>query len=252
MLVLCYGIQKSGSTLAFELVRGVLKSAGFEQPFIRNDRFKGDVAIPAGARNYIESATQEKIVELIGTIGQNRKIAVKTHSGFRTKMFPWLEEMQARGALQVIVSWRDPRDICLSLLDAGVAARDIDAGAFSQLKTLDDAVAYVEERLARYRKWAALRGTLRLDYNIAAFAPDQAIAAIEKTLNVASDHERVKRHAFEDADTRKNKGIPERYRTELPDEQTAKLSETFGRFITDSRDAGWPEKHRLKLLARER
>jgi len=252
MLVLCYGIQKSGSTLAFELVRGVLESAGFEQPFLRNERFKGDVSIPAAARNYVEGVTQEKIVELTDIIGPDRKIAVKTHGGFRAKMFPWLEEMQARAALQIIVSWRDPRDICLSLLDAGVAARDIDAGAFSQLKTLDDAVAYVEGRLARYRKWASLRGTLRLDYDIAAFAPDRAIAAIEKTLNVASDHERVKRHAFEDADTRKNKALPDRYRTELSAGQKTKLADTFRRFIMDSSDAGWPEKHRLKLLARER
>src|SRR6185437_5652421 len=120
MLVLCYGIQKSGSTLAFELVRGVLESAGFEQPFLRNERFKGDVSIPAAARNYVEGVTQEKIVELTDIIGPDRKIAVKTHGGFRAKMFPWLEEMQARAALQIIVSWRDPRDICLSLLDAGV------------------------------------------------------------------------------------------------------------------------------------
>lgn len=251
MLVLCYGIQKSGSTLAFELVRGVLESAGFEQVFIQNERFKDGAPIPAAARNYIERVTQEKIVELTDTIGPNRKIAVKTHGGFHAKMFPWLEEIQARGALQVICSWRDPRDICLSLLDAGAASRGSDASAFSKLETLDDAVAYVDDRLARYRRWAALRGTLRLDYETVAFAPDKAIAAIEKTLNVTSDHDRVTRHAFEDADTRKNKARPDRYRTELSDGQKTKLADAFRRFIMDSRDAGWPEKHRLKLLARE-
>jgi hypothetical protein len=251
MLVLCYGIQKSGSTLAFELVRGVLESAGFEQPFLRNERFKGGAPIPAAARNYIERVTQEKIVELSDTIGPHRKIAVKTHGAFRAKMLPWLEGMQTRGALQVIVSWRDPRDICLSLLDAGATSRDADAGAFSSLTTLDDAVAYVDERLARYRKWAALRGTLRLDYDTVAFTPDKAIAAIEKALGVTSDYERVKRHAFEEADTRKNKAVPDRYRTELTGEQSTKLAEAFRRFLMDSRDAGWPEKHRHKLLVRE-
>jgi hypothetical protein len=50
-------------------------------------------------------------------------------------MFPWLEDLQARDALQVVVSWRDPRDICLSLLDAGEWSRRLQAGAFTELET---------------------------------------------------------------------------------------------------------------------
>jgi hypothetical protein len=252
MLVLCYGIQKSGSTLAFELVKGVLQSAEFEQPFLRNERFKSGTPIPSSARNYIEGVTQEKIAELCDEIGPDRRIAVKTHGAFPAKIFPWLEDMQAQGALQIIVSWRDPRDICLSLLDAGAASRRSNAGAFSELETLDDAVAYVDQRLARYRRWAALRGTLRLEYDTAAFAPDDAISAIEMALGVTSNHDRVKTHAFDHADTRKNKALPDRYMTELSAEHRTKLAETFHRFIMDSRDAGWPERHRQRLLARGR
>jgi hypothetical protein len=101
MLVLCFGIQKSGSTLAFELVRGVLETAGFAQPFLRNDRFKNGAA-PEGARNFVEHITGAMIEELAQEIGPDRRIAVKTHSGFPAGIFPWLEDLQARRELQVI------------------------------------------------------------------------------------------------------------------------------------------------------
>jgi hypothetical protein len=135
MLVLCYGIQKSGSTLAFELVRGVLQTAGFDQAFLRNERFKAGGPIPETARNFIEHITKTKVEDLLAEIGRERWIAVKTHSGFPDEMFPWLEDLQARDALQVVVSWRDPRDICLSLLDAGEWSRRLQAGAFTELET---------------------------------------------------------------------------------------------------------------------
>jgi hypothetical protein len=231
MLVPCYGIQKSGSTLTFELVKGVLQTAGFEQTFLRNERFKAGVPVPQSARNYIERITKEKIEGLIAEIGSDRRIAVKTHGAFPDEMFPWLEEMQARRELQVIVSWRDPRDICLSLLDAGERSRRIKAGAFTELQTLDAAAAYVSKRIARYRKWAALRGTLRLDYDAVAFAPDAAIDAIEKDLGVASDRVQAKQYAFEEADTRKNKALRDRHLDEMTAEQMAKLEKTFHRFL---------------------
>ena len=250
MLVLCYGIQKSGSTLAFELVKGVLQTAGFEQSFLRNERFKNGSPIPDSARNYVEQITREKIEALIAEIGPTRKIAVKTHGSFPDRLFPWLEELQVRRELQVIVSWRDPRDICLSLLDAGERSRRIKAGAFTQLRTLDNAAAYVGKRIASYRKWAALKGTLRLDYDFVAFTPDDAIAVIETTLEVEGDRTNAKRHAFEDADTRKNKALRDRHLTEMTALQKLDLETTFRHFLEESRDNTWPRKFREKLLSR--
>ncbi len=230
MLVLCYGIQKYGSTLAFELVKGVLQTAGFAQLFLRNERFKPGEAIPRSARNYIEGITREKIEQLATEIGPERKIALKTHAAFPDEMFCWLEAMQARRELQVIVSWRDPRDMCLSLLD--------------------DAVEYVRKRVARYRKWAALRGSLRLDYDTVAYAPDDAIDAIEKVLQVTGNHLQAKRHAFEEANTQKNKARRDRHLDEMAEEQKARLENVFRRFIREAGQESWREQVRERLLAR--
>jgi hypothetical protein len=250
MLVLCYGIQKSGSSLAFELVKGVLQTAGFEQPFLRNERFKAGVPVPKTARNYIERITTEKIAGLAAEIGAGRRIAVKTHGSFPNEMFPWLEDLQARRELQVIVSWRDPRDICLSLLDAGEKSRAIKSGAFTELVTLGDAAEFVRKRIASYRKWAALRGTLRLDYDTVAFAPDEAIDAIEKIFGTTCDRDAAKRHAFEDADTRFNKAQRDRHLSETTDAQKSDLEKAFRRFLRESgNDTAWREPFRARLLA---
>lgn len=250
MLVLCFGIQKSGSTLAFELVRGVLMTAEFAQPFLRNERFKAAEPVPENARNFVEHLTREKIEALLAGIGPDRRIAVKTHSGFSGGIFPWLEELQERRELQVIVSRRDPRDICLSLLDAGERSRRLKAGAFTELETLDDAAAYVVKRIARHRKWLALNGTLALDFDAVAYAPDEAIDAIEKTLGVKCDRARAKRHAFEEADTRKNKALRDRHVDEMTDAQKAMMEKIFGSFLGEARDDAWREPFRRKLLAR--
>src|SRR4029077_18506857 len=110
-------IMKSGSTLAFELVKGMLESVGQAQTRLP------DGPVDAGRRNnYIDSLDAPRIDALLASIG-SRSIAVKTHCGFRDQLFPLLEERQACGELQIVASYRDPRDICLSLLDAGSRAR---------------------------------------------------------------------------------------------------------------------------------
>jgi hypothetical protein len=109
----------------------------------------------------------------------------------------------------------------------------------------------VSKRLARHRKWLALRGALRLDFDTVAFAPDEAIDAIEKVLGVTGDHVRVKQHAFEEADTRKNKARRDRHVDELTSEQKTSLEKTFRQFLKESGDDdAWREQFRARILAR--
>jgi glucuronate isomerase len=224
VLVLCYGIQKSGSTLAFEMVAAALKTAGFAQAFVRNDRDRK-------TRNFVAHITRDKIEELVREIGPDRRIAVKTHSGFPQALSPWLERLMAEGALRVIASYRDPRDVCLSLLDAGAKSRAAGVKDFAGIVTLDDAADYVERRLAVFARWAALNGTIALDYETVAFTPHDAIDAVEAALGIVSDREAVLRHAFGEAKTLKNKARPARHRDELSAEDHARLTARFGDFI---------------------
>src|SRR5665213_3372977 len=115
MLVLCYGMPKSGSTLAFELVKGVLRSAGFEQEnFVNDQTGEENLKTPGpGKRNFIRGVEKEKLAGIMARIGPNRKIAIKTHTDFPDELFGWFEEMQAKGELQIFASYRDPREMVL-------------------------------------------------------------------------------------------------------------------------------------------
>jgi len=252
MLVLCYGITKSGSTLAFEMVKAVLESAGYAQT-----RLPRTIVASKHAINYVEPLDRERIETLLSVIGPERRIAVKTHAGFGTKAFgprlmlPFLEELHAKGTLQIIASYRDPRDICLSLIDAGVAARAKGIKEFSTIVDLESAIENIERQIRQFEKWAAVRWSLRLDYEMVAFAPDVAVRQIATKLGVVCNVDSVIRYVFEQAFTRKNKGQQARFKTELRKEQKKRLRDAFGPFIRrvcKAEDEAWFKAVREKVL----
>lgn len=253
MIVISYGIPKSGSTLAYEQLRGILTGAGHEQEILFNDRpgaTDGD-SHRGTPRNFLNLISRERIEEMIARIGPDRIIAVKTHSAFPVDMFRWLEERQAARDIQVIASYRDPRDICLSLLDAGARARDRGKDAFVKVTDLEKAMVNVQRRIASFRRWAALRGTVRLNYEDVAFNPDKAIDAMEQALGVKADRFAVLKYAFEDAYTQKNVAKARRHEDELSDEEKKIVSKTFHKFIRQVMERNndrWFEKYRDELL----
>ena len=247
MLVLCYGITKSGSTLAFELVRGILESAGHVQ-----ERLPDGPVNPGHPINYSQPLNKKRLNQLLSAVGE-RSIAVKTHGGIGDPMFAYLDELGDARRLQAIVSYRDPRDICLSLVDAGVKARAIGMVEFSEIADLNGAVATVAEQIEKFVKWAALRNALVLDYDTVAFAPDRAIASIEERLSVRADHERVKRYTYEEAFTEKNRAQRDRFRAELTPAQNAELRRVFGEIIANFSEADpgpWRAQTRAEILER--
>ncbi len=247
MLVICYGMAKSGSTLTFELVRGVLMGAGHSQEKVRSNGLK-----PKARGNYILSVTRETISDIVEAIDPGRIVAAKTHSKFSDDMFGWLEELQSQRKVQVITSYRDPRDICLSLVDHGAKARDKGREGFSRIRDLDDAADLVERAILKFRKWSALRGAVRLYFDTVAFSPDEAIAAIENVLGVSCDHEAAKHHAFEDAFTQRNKARKNRFEEEMDEEDREMLTARFGEFIERvclRNDSEWFARCRQRILA---
>lgn len=253
MLVISYGIPKSGSTLAYEMLRGVLANAGHAQEAIRNDRLEDEAAPRGTKRNFLNDITRESVQALIDEIGKERIIAVKTHSGFAAELFPWLEEQQHKRQIQVIASYRDPRDICLSLIDAGNRSRDRGTGAFSKIAGLEEAMEKLERRITVFRRWAALEGTLRLNYDDVAFNPATAIDAMEAALGVKANRADVMRYAFEEAFTLRNKVKRNRYLDEMDDEEKRITTERFKKFLRNAieRDnQAWYDKFRTVVLSR--
>jgi hypothetical protein len=254
VLVICYGIPKSGSTLAYELVRGVLKSTGFEQKIIVNDArgIEGaDAGLP-GLRNFVAKVDRQMLEGLLKAAGPDNKLAIKTHSMFPDTDFAWIEERQRAGDIKIIASYRDPRDICLSLMDAASKAKKRGFDAFIGVEMMRRAQRNVRHRIKDFRKWAAISGAIRLGYDTVAFAPDEALDRIEGLLSVkCSDREEIKDYVYYEAPTQKNKGLRNRYKRDLTEEQNADMLEKFGEIIRifSEDDQNWFDVCRRKMLA---
>ena len=247
MLVICYGIAKSGSTLAYELVRGVLMSAGYSQ-----DKFDHGALKPRLGGNHMASLERAELESLIAAIGCENIVAAKTHKCFEDPDFPWMEDLQRHRKIQVVASYRDPRDMCLSLLDHGRRSREAGRRAFSGVRKISRAIEVIEKAIPKFAKWSSLEGSLRLYFETVAFAPDDAIDAIERALGVSCDHEEAKRHAFEDAFTQHNKGKKARYEEELSERESQAMLRTFGPFIERvcrENDETWFEEFRRRILS---
>jgi hypothetical protein len=248
MLVLCYGLTKSGSTLTFELIKGMLNSAGHAQ-----DRLPDGPVNPGHRVNYVQPLTRKRLNEVLSAVG-DRWIAVKTHSGIADPLVTYVEELQSEGKLQLVVSYRDPRDICLSMLDAGKAARASGAKEFSEVTDLDVAATRLAEQSAKFFKWAAVRGALLLDFETVAFDPETAMDRIEKCLGLHVDRVRAKKYAFEEAFTQKNKAQRNRFLSELTEQQQVSMNNTFATFIAnfiDGDPSQWLSEQRREIMRRE-
>jgi hypothetical protein len=238
MLILCYGITKSGSTLAFELIKGMLESVGHRQV-----RLPDGLVRPEQKVNFVEPLDRDALDQLLAAIG-DRWIAVKTHSPITNETFGYLERLLREDRIRVCATYRDPRELCLSLLDAGVHARKVGIKEFSEFTDMEIATRIVGRKLDAFRRWGALRGALRLEYNTVAFSPDAASDSIERWLSIQGDREQAKEHAFVKAFTQRNKAKRNRAVEELSPGQYAALTGQFSEFLERGSEQSWYNERR--------
>src|SRR5262245_54082063 len=106
MLILCYGIPKSGSTLAFELANGMLATVGWKPK-----KLPATLVSPGHSVNFLEKVDVRVIDNLLAAVPPGGYLCIKTHAKLDRKTFRHLEELQAQRKVQIIASYRDPRDI---------------------------------------------------------------------------------------------------------------------------------------------
>ena len=233
MIVISYGIMKSGSTLAFEMTRAVLNLAGHPQDQLSDELVQPDLDI-----NLVLGWSDEGIERLIDA-AKDRCIAVKTHG---TLWEVDLDKMRAAidaGDLRVHVVYRDPREMLISMLDHGVRARAGHDFAFRDTWTLEDAIRRLGVQIYWFTHWASLPG-LKLRYQDFAFDPTFGPSAIAEDLGVEVDPARVW-EIVNQRFTQKNEAQPDRYQTDLWPEELERIERSFPLFLELVRgnDLGW-------------
>lgn len=157
MLVIVYGIPKSGSTFATEMARELLNAAGHDQKYLRAKYLP-----ESAAQGYVPLADIE-LAKLCDELPQEKLLVLKTH-GSRTEE---VRELEASGKLKVIVTYRDPRDAALSAFEAGQKARQKNdtSQSFYKLNTLDDAIDMTVSHIRMVTVgWLSDPGALKLQF----------------------------------------------------------------------------------------
>jgi hypothetical protein len=171
------------------------------------------------------------MLNLLSAVG-DRYIVVKTHSNLPAPLLSCVDQLYSERRLQIIASYRDPRDVCLAAMDAGEKREQKGRKkGLTRSDGLDLVADRVKNRIRRFRIWGSVRGALQLDYDEVAFEPHKAIDKIERCLGVTCDREQALRYAFEEAHTLKNKAKRRRFEDELDETQKNKLYEVFRDFI---------------------
>ena len=217
-LFFSYGLTKSGSTLAFQLARTALIRAGHEQP-------QSDVPGLVVSRkiNAIQHVTEEQAAALL--TGPTPLI-LKTH----TRCDPAVADLFAAGHATGHAVIRDPRDIALSMLDNGRVNREKGRPAFSEIHTVDDAIAAISNQMDTLATWLALPGIRRLRYDTLAFDTVAATQTILDHLGLQYDPLDIATHVLEHEFIQFNVGRHDRWRTEMDPTDASRIRARFAPF----------------------
>ena len=234
MILISYGITKSGSTLAFEMARAVLELNGFSQ-----ERLGEGVVNDGHHINFVSGWTDERLTRLLDAASGSR-IAVKTHTDPYDLSPQYVQELIDAGELRVHAVYRDPRDVVLSMCEHAERTRTSPTGpAFRAVRTLDHAIERLGVQLHRFRAWGQFP-SLKLQYEEFAFDPVVGPSRIAEDLGLPADPARVWEKAREQF-TQLNVGVAGRYATDLSPGECERVERAFPLFLELVRgnDLGW-------------
>jgi hypothetical protein len=209
-------------TLRFQWA--ALRAAGL---FPRTPRVTPALGLADLSVCFVQSLEAEALPRLVDAAGEGLFL-VKTHAAPDERWLAAYARLAAQGLARVHVTRRDPRDICLALLDAGRINRARGAPEFREFETLEGAVARVRGYLAEAARWQGAPHVLELDYETCAFRPEAAIAAIQADLGVTCDAGLLAHYALRLAFTQRNRAEPQRHVRELGEAERRRLEEVFG------------------------
>lgn len=222
-LYISYGMPKSGSTLAFELTRTMLELAGVPQVKIADG-----VTDPKYPINFVNRLDGEAYQALGAAVaGNGPPLVIKTHS----RLFPAVGKGLASGALAGHAVCRDPRDMALSMLDAAREGRAWGGRAGDKFKSVADTLPSLHKSIRTFTKWAESPNIMAIHYERLAFDMESVTAEIAVQLGIDVDLRKAVEIATGCKFTQLNKGISQRWKTEMQPADASLLEKEFKDYI---------------------
>ncbi len=232
LIYFSYGMTKSGSTLSFELARSALELSGQPQPRLSTNAVEDRKKLNFCA--HIDAPRADAIRAETAALGHT--VAIKTH----TRPDPEVVKMLENNEAFAHATYRDPRDIALSMLDHGARSRAKKALSFAEYEVLGDTIEDIKHQTNSLLAWLSLPNVKPLYYEDVAFNMAPTAAKIAQDLGLSVDVSDTIKTATENRFTQRNKAVSTRHTSEMTPHDSARFEDIFApmydRLISD-RDA---------------
>lgn len=205
--IFCYGMTKCGSTLAFELARTALELSGYPQPILPESATGHSRKI--NFAGHLDDNNIAAISSAIRDIGH--PVVIKTH----TRPDPCVIDMIERGDALVQATYRDPREMALSMIDHGNRSRATGKLAFSEVGDLDDAIENITSQIDSLTQWLYRPNCLPVYYEDVAFRTVPTLRRILAQLQLDVAPGPTARYVLRKRFIQLNKGVKKRFKSEM-------------------------------------
>jgi tRNA (mo5U34)-methyltransferase len=221
-IFISYGITKSASTFAWQLIKRTAIAGGLPVATLT----AGSKGIDS-PEDYIDPVSDENLRKIEADVG-NAPVVIKTHGG----VTPAVVRLLAEGTAQVFASYRDPRDVALSLLDHGARSREIGIKDFAEFHEVKDTIETIKIQIQKFENWVRTCEPLLIPYDEICFDTRRTIARVAERVGVSVDVDRV----FAEFNSNKNligqfnKGDSRRFEREIDRETSLYFLEIFNEY----------------------
>ena len=223
MIYICFGMTKSASTFLYQLTEQTFRAAG-RRPARLDPPFRPLRSV----ENYFDTIDPTLLLAISERIGE-RDVVLKTHQ----ELHPEVAREIDSGLRLASASIRDPREIALSMVDHGRRARRWGHADFAECRAVCDALPSLDNQIANFKRWSALRTLEIFRYNEICFDSAAVVARIAAQIGVAVDPDEVLA-PFHDKRLvgQFNWGAAMRYR-EMPREQQSVFLDRYAQFYDE-------------------
>ena len=159
MIVVCGGMQKSGSGWVYNMVNDMLAKVCGKDARTLRDEFQLDFLLHDNCA--FQSLDTAMIERLLAVTAGGYSIAIKTHE----RPNPAMIELLADGQAKAVYSFRDPRDVVVSALDHGDKIRAKgETGTFALLENAEQAISAAARWAKKAKVWQDSPGTRCIRY----------------------------------------------------------------------------------------
>jgi hypothetical protein len=244
-LVIAHGQPKSGSSYLFQIAKGAAECANGERHKTTREKYLGTEMVGG-----VDVVTDDMLDRLTSAIPADVHYTVKTHgplhSGVRAAI--------ATGHITAFTSFRDPRDVCVSLLDAGkTARRQGNAKFFASLTEISQTVRPAAAGHRVMLAWADCPNVLAFPYYLTAGDRNYTVERLLRHIGLSA-HTPAMLKQFGTGGTAKvwmfEKGIPDRFIDDAAPSDVAMLTRKLSAEIaaTDRLNEHWMMLHGCRQM----